>query len=280
MKTTITKIFAIILAAVMCASFAACKQSEPENDTNDNKSDGASNSPLVNVAEDDKQGDDGSAAENDGDETEDDADSPEEDMTAGEESTTPEESTAPEEDAEEGTAPEEDAEEGNDPEEDAGSNTEDGEDTDIPEKEDDTETAVITTENEQQPPSSDKGEAVAQTAESTVGYDFLFGGDSPEEGGFDNSGVIYYAFTQNGISCPRALSEIFKAGAEVGYDELGRGDAVFFRLDDGSDTVFGGIYVGDGKAVMSFSEGIPVHIVDVATDYYKATFVKGVRLAN
>lgn len=274
MKTTITKIFAVILAAVMCASLAACNRNAPKNDIEDNKnSNSASNNQLVNVVDDDKQegedesegesedegegegesADDGDTTENDGEETGEDTASPEEDATTNEESTLPEEET----------------EEDNKTEE-----------SDTNENGGESETVVITTGEEQQPAPAGKGEAVAQTAESAVGYDFLFGGDSPEDGGFDNSGLIYYAFTENGINCPRQLSEIIKIGTEVGYDDLSKGDAVFFKMTDGSDVIFGGVYVGDGKAVMSFSEGIPVKTVDITTEHYKNMFVKGVRTVS
>ena len=276
MKTTFTKIFAVILAAVMCASLAACNRNAPENDIEDNKnSNSASNNQLVNVVDDDKQegedksegegedegegesADDGDTTENDGEETGEDTASPEEDVTTNEESTLPEEETG------------EETKEDNETEE-----------SDTNENGGESETVVITTGEEQQPAPAGKGEAVAQTAESAVGYDFLFGGDSPEDGGFDNSGLIYYAFTQNGINCPRQLSEIIKIGTEVGYDDLSKGDAVFFKMTDGSDAVFGGVYVGDGKAVMSFSEGIPVKTVDITTEHYKNMFVKGVRTVS
>ena len=249
MKTTVIKIFALILAAAMCASFAGCSKSEPEKESGDNA--GISNSPMVNVA-----GDEGGADKSDTEQNE---------GTAGSDENA-EESTAPEGDAAE-------TEEGTDPDEE---NAVGEEEADVPEKNTETETAVITTE--QQPVPSDNGEAIAQTALSAVGYDFLFGGESPEEGGFDNSGLIYYALTQNGISCPRTTNEIIGIGTEIGYDELSSGDIVFFKMNDGSDIVFGGVYIGEGQAVMSLSEDIPVKIVDVATNYYKGVFLCGIRV--
>ena len=258
MKTIIIKIFAVMLAAVMCASLAACSQSEADNDIGDN-SDSASNSPLINAAEEKGDETEGSGAEGSADNSDNQATEGDEADASKEDVTTTGETPA------ESTLPEKDTESENDPEN--------------AEKDSETETAVITTEAQQTAP-SDKGDAVAQAAESAVGYDYLYGGESPEEGGFDNSGLIYYAFMKNGISCPRTALEIMKIGTEVGYDELSRGDAVFFKMDDGSDIVFGGVYVGDGKAVMSFSEGIPVKLVDVTTNYYRSTFVCGIRAAE
>ena len=271
MKNIIAKIVVVMLAAAFCASFAGCSRSEKENgaDNSGSISDSQSVSPEESgdngndSAEegggngDDTAGDDG-AGESGGDASasEEDTGEPEENVTE------PEESTAPEEDGE------------------GVSDGEDGEaDGDDGEAAENTETAVIVPEGEQNG-ASDAGKAVAETAMSAVGYDFLFGGSRPEDGGFDNSGVIYYALTKNGISCPRQLGDIMAIGTQVDYDGLSVGDPVFFRMDDGSDIIFGGVYVGDGQAVMSFSEGIPVKLVDITTSYYRSNFVCGVRAVS
>ena len=257
MKATITKIFAVMLAAAICASFAACsKSSEPAEDP-DSGSESISESRPVNSGdnEEGEQGDESGA-----------------DSESGEDAAEPEESTTG-------------SEEGTQPEENAPDNNSDGEDVDFPERDGDTETSVIIPDippiyDEEQETASGTGKAIADTAMSAVGYDFLFGGDSPEDGGFDNSGLIYYAMTKNGVSCPRALGEIMNIGSEVSFEGLSAGDAVFFRADEEGSAFFGGVYVGDGKAVMSFSEDIPVKLVDITANYYRSNFVKGVRAAE
>ena len=241
MKTSTVKIIALLLAAAMCASFAGCSQADQPEDADGSSS--GSQSAEDKEESGAPEGDGNGGEENGGTDT-------------SEDSSSAEESTEPEKEPE--------------------SEGEDG----MPDKEMETETSVITTEEEQQPGASDKGDAIAKTAESVVGYEFLMGGDSPEEGGFDNPGLVYYAVTANGISCPRITREIMNTGSEVSYDELRRGDVVIFKMDDGSEIVFCGVYVGEGKAVMSFSEGIPVKIVDVSTNYYRSTFVKGVRVTG
>ena len=259
MKTTITKIFALVLAAAMCASLAACGKSETADDNRDS-SGSVSNSPLINNAEENEGGE----PEDSGTESSEEEQTPESDNTAA---------------AEENVTGTEEAHPESTPAEDEAAEDTEAEESEAEEKDSETETSVITTEAQQTAPAG-KGEAVAQTAESAVGYDYLYGGKSPEDGGFDNSGLICYAFTENGISCPRTIPEIMKIGAEVSYDGLSKGDAVFFKMDDGSDIVFGGVYAGDGKAVISFSEGIPVKLVDITTNYYRSTFLCGVRVAG
>lgn len=259
MKNTFTKIFAFILAAAVCASFAGCSQSEQKDGAGGN-SESVSNSQSVSPGEvDDTAEEDGAGESNE------DADGSE---SASEENE-PEESTAPAGEGEEAPA----GDDGEASEDDGEAAGDDGE---APEN---SETAVLVPEGEQIP-ASDIGKLIAETAISAVGYDFLFGGASPEDGGFDNSGVIYYALTQNGVSCPRQLGDIMAIGTQVDYDGLRAGDPVFFRLDEGSDVVFGGVYVGDGQAVMSFSEGIPVKVVDITSSYYRSNFVYGISVTE
>ena len=257
MKITITKIFAVLMAAALCVSFAGCNKSEPEDGPDDGASDSQSASPEENGGNDggtDEADGEGEGEENEGG----DASSPEEEVSEPEEETSePEEETT---EPEETTAPEENAEG-------------DGENTG------NTETAIIVPE-EGQNTGSGKGDAIAETAKSMLGYDFLFGGSSPEDGGFDNSGIIYYALRQNGISCPRPLGEIMEFGTKVGYDELKPGDPVFFKQGEEGSSYFGGVYVGGGQAVMSFSDGIPVKLVDITTSYYRSNFMWGVRAAD
>lgn len=120
-------------------------------------------------------------------------------------------------------------------------------------------------------PSEGKGEAIARVAKEQEGKAFAFGKASPDEG-FDNSGLIYYALTANGISCPRTGFE--ELGGKLDYDALKIGCPVFFQEDNGN--VFGGIYIGDGKAVISFSEEKPVTVTDITTNYYREHFAYGI----
>ena len=66
---------------------------------------------------------------------------------------------------------------------------------------------------------SEKGEAIAKSAYDMLGKPFVEGGYSAETG-FDNSGLIYYALTSNGIDCPRGLTAQKEMGTEVTLENL------------------------------------------------------------
>ncbi len=246
MKTAIKKIITIAITAALCISFAACNNAEPESTTPDINSD----SQLVNEA------DDGTPSKSE-DEPQSEGSSPQSDATAEEEGTTPFQES-------ETTTSQQEAPE-------------------IPEKSSETETSLVTSNEEGEPesdiPQGDKAQEIVQLAKSLEGCEYVFGGASPETG-FDNSGLIYYVLTQNGINCPRMTNEIAEAGTKIGYDELQPGDLVFFQTDNSGNADFGGIYIGDGKAVMSMYEGVPVTIKDISTDYYVSVFVHGIAVGR
>lgn len=121
-----------------------------------------------------------------------------------------------------------------------------------------------------------KGEAIAKLAAAQEGVMYKYACAAPDKG-FDNSGLMYYALTENGISCPRLTCDIAQLGSKIKYDQLQVGDLAFFEYDDdGSVIIYGGVYLGEGKMVVSMSEGIPVKVVDITTQYYRSNFAWGV----
>ncbi len=99
--------------------------------------------------------------------------------------------------------------------------------------------------------------------------------------GFDNSGFIYYVLRENGfITCPRELQAQTSMGRRLEYDELKRGDLVFF-CNDGDDTSagYGGIYTGEGTMIACLKPGTYVDETDVSGDYYRKHFFCGVSLS-
>lgn len=99
--------------------------------------------------------------------------------------------------------------------------------------------------------------------------------------GFDNSGFIFYVLRENGfMTCPRGLNEQSKMAARLEFDELKRGDLVFF-CNEGSpnEAGYGGIYVGDGKMIACLMPGTFVQEVDISGSYYEENFYCGVSLS-
>ena len=124
------------------------------------------------------------------------------------------------------------------------------------------------------PASSEKGDAIAKSAYDMLGKPFTEGGYSAETG-FDNSGLIYYALTSNGVDCPRGLTAQKEMGTEIALEKLEKGDIVFIK--DG-DSFFGGIYTGDDTIVFSPYPGQKVRTASMKSVYYTDNFLKAVRV--
>ena len=132
-----------------------------------------------------------------------------------------------------------------------------------------------TSSDSTEPPApSEKGDAIAKSAYDMLGKPFTEGGYSAETG-FDNSGLIYYALTSNGVDCPRGLTAQKEMGTEIALEKLEKGDIVFIK--DG-DSFFGGIYTGDDTIVFSPYPGQKVRTASMKSLYYTDNFLKAVRV--
>ena len=132
-----------------------------------------------------------------------------------------------------------------------------------------------TSSDSTEPPApSEKGDAIAKSAYDMLGKPFTEGGYSAETG-FDNSGLIYYTLTSNGVDCPRGLTAQKEMGTEIALEKLEKGDIVFIK--DG-DSFFGGIYTGDDTIVFSPYPGQKVRTASMKSVYYTDNFLKAVRV--
>ena len=132
-----------------------------------------------------------------------------------------------------------------------------------------------TSSDSTEPPApSEKGDAIAKSAYDMLGKPFTEGGYSAETG-FDNSGLIYYALTSNGVDCPRGLTAQKEMGTEIALEKLEKGDIVFIK--DG-DSFFGGIYTGDDTIVFSPYPGQKVRTASMKSVNYTDNFLKAVRV--
>ena len=121
-----------------------------------------------------------------------------------------------------------------------------------------------------------QGAAVSRTALSAVGTRYASGGTTPGKG-FDCSGLVCWAYWQNGIAMPRTAKEQSETGRAVGKKYLRAGDLVVFKVRGGMHT---GIYTGQGKFVHSPSRGKSVREDAIAADYWSSRFVAGRRHAR
>lgn len=127
------------------------------------------------------------------------------------------------------------------------------------------------------------GDEIVSTARSILDRDekvpFLDNGTTLE--GFDNSGFIYYVLRENGfLTCPRRLQEQCSMGRNLKFNELKRGDLVFFCNEDDTEKVgYGGIYTGEGTMIACLMPGTYVEEIDISDKYYSEYFYCGVSLS-
>ena len=107
-------------------------------------------------------------------------------------------------------------------------------------------------------PSGD-GAAVVQAALSRIGAPYSWGATGPNA--FDCSGLIKWAFLQNGKSLPRSSQALAQAGQPVAVSDLQPGDIVTFY----SDVSHAGIYIGDGMMVHASTYGTPVKVAPISS---------------
>jgi hypothetical protein len=99
------------------------------------------------------------------------------------------------------------------------------------------------------PPASQPGPSTGRQAldiaAGYVGAPFVWGGASPATG-FDDAGLVQYAYAQVGVALPRVADDQFRVGTAVARADLLPGDLVFFQDPSGYvDHV--GLYAGDGQ---------------------------------
>lgn len=98
---------------------------------------------------------------------------------------------------------------------------------------------------------------VVAAALSKLGSPYGWGAAGPTE--FDCSGLMYWAYQQQGKSIPRTSQAQLAGGQSVSQDQLQPGDIVAYY--PGATHV--GMYIGDGKIVHASDYGIPVQVVPV-----------------
>lgn len=113
-------------------------------------------------------------------------------------------------------------------------------------------------------PKANSGAPVAKAAKgvvaaalSKIGSPYGWGAAGPTE--FDCSGLMYWAYQQQGKSIPRTSQAQLAGGQSVSQDQLQPGDIVAYY--PGATHV--GMYIGDGKIVHASDYGIPVQVVPV-----------------
>jgi cell wall-associated NlpC family hydrolase len=119
------------------------------------------------------------------------------------------------------------------------------------------------------------GGAIAEVAMGMVGTRYRYGGADPI-GGFDCSGLVYYAYGQAGYRVPRSSQELFRAARKISVGDAYPGDLMFFQ--DQTKLSHVGIYLGDGRFVHAPASGRNVAVSSLDTPYYQEHLVAVGRL--
>ena len=93
------------------------------------------------------------------------------------------------------------------------------------------------------PTANTVGAQALQAALTRVGDPYVWGAAGP--GQFDCSGLVVWAFAQEGIALPHYTGSLWNSGMHVARSDLEPGDLVFFF----SDISHVGIYIGDGLMI-------------------------------
>lgn len=125
-----------------------------------------------------------------------------------------------------------------------------------------------------EPVSADPGLAVASTALTYRGVPYRNGGTDPDAG-FDCSGLVWYAFAQNGRPVPRTVAELFRSGTSVEDGRVRAGDLVFFNTTGVSPSHVG-IAISDAGFVHAPSTRGEVRVERLDGSYWSGRLV-GIR---
>ncbi len=118
------------------------------------------------------------------------------------------------------------------------------------------------------PTANTVGAQALTAALSRRGDPYIWGAAGPGE--FDCSGLVVWAFVQEGISLPHFTGDLWNSGVHVSRADLEPGDLVFFF----ADISHVGIYLGDGLMVDAPDFGEVVRVEPV----YWGAYVGAVRI--
>jgi len=118
-------------------------------------------------------------------------------------------------------------------------------------------------------------------AKSFLGTPYVWGATGPSK--FDCSGFTQWVYRDVGITIPRVSKDQARVGKYISYDDLQRGDMVFFdtKKRRAGKVTHVGIYLGQGNFIHASSAGKKVVIYNFnKKEFYKKRFLWGRRVVN
>ena len=98
---------------------------------------------------------------------------------------------------------------------------------------------------------------VVDAARDQLGQPYVTGGESRAEGGFDCSGLTYYAWKQVGVTLPRSSAAQYTWATKIKKADLLPGDLVFYSSSGATGTVSHvALYSGNGKIIQAHKPGV------------------------
>ena len=91
--------------------------------------------------------------------------------------------------------------------------------------------------------------------------------------GFDCSGLIWWAYRQNGMSVPRVTVDQARAGQSVPKSLARPGDIVVFRTGQSPRGLHTGIYAGDDSFIHSPRRGERVRMESMNIPYWRSKLI-------
>ncbi len=124
----------------------------------------------------------------------------------------------------------------------------------------------------------EKVNALINYSKTFLGTPYVYGGDSPSDGGFDCSGFTKYVFSKYGYNLNRISKDQASNGTYVSRANIQPGDLVFYSFDRNEVISHVGLYLGNGKMIHSPKTGDTVKITDVSTSYWTSRYVTARRI--
>lgn len=128
---------------------------------------------------------------------------------------------------------------------------------------------------------SEKVEEILRTAKKYLGVKYIWAANGPSA--FDCSGFTKYVFKKNGISLPRYSGHQANIGKKVKFENLEKGDLVFFDTAKKFTKTVNhvGIFIGNDKFIHASSGGKKVMITSFQKKkFYKNKFLYARRILN
>ncbi|MCD7984790.1 MAG: C40 family peptidase [Desulfovibrio sp.] len=113
---------------------------------------------------------------------------------------------------------------------------------------------------------------MVHTAYSQMGKKYRLGGASPQKG-FDCSGLIWWAYRQNGLNVPRITVDQARAGQSVPKNLARPGDIVVFRTGQSPRGLHTGIYAGGDSFIHSPRRGERVRMESMNIPYWRSKLI-------